>query len=501
MKILSASQIREADHYTIQNESISSSDLMERASKVFVEWFEEKISEEEFSVTGLKIFCGTGNNGGDGLCIARMLSQSKFSIEVFILRTNSPTKDFELNENRLKEITSVKIQSIGHENDFPSIEKNHPVIDALFGSGLNRPIEGLATKLIDHINHSNADVIAVDIPSGLFADKVSSGAMIKARHTLTFELPKFSFMFPTVYEYAGEWETKSIGLSKDFIEKSETKNFYFTDEDAKEIFKPGKKFDHKGSNGHALIVAGSKGKMGAAFLAAKAAFKTGCGLVTIHVPKGGVDVIHEMLPEAMIQIDENENFMTSVSAVEKFSSIGIGPGLGEDDQTAKAIQQFNSELTIPLVLDADALNLIAKHKLSIPKNSILTPHPKEFERLFGKVENDFERNELQRKKAIELQCFIVLKGAHTCTATPEGECYFNSSGNPGMAKAGSGDVLTGMITSLLAQGYSAKDAAVFGVYLHGLAGDFASEIVGTESMMASDIIENIQTAYDYLKVI
>lgn len=497
MKILSASQIREADLYTIQHEPVSSADLMERASKVFTEWFEEEYGSQKTEVR-IKIFCGTGNNGGDGLCIARLLSQKNYAVQVFILRSNSSSPDFELNENRLKENKSVTVANI--ENDFPAINKNDLIIDALFGSGLNRPVEGIAAKLIDHINQSNANVIAVDIPSGLFADKTSSGAIIKAKHTLSFELPKFSFMFPSVYEFVGEWETKSIGLSKDFIEKAETKNFYFTDEDAAQIFKPGKKFDHKGSNGHALIVAGSKGKMGAAFLAAKAAFKTGCGLVTVHIPKCGVDVIHEMLPEAMLQIDEHEEMLTSFSGDEKFSSIGIGPGIGENELTSAAIKQSYNQ-TIPVVLDADALNLIAKNNLSIPANSILTPHPKEFERLFGKTENDFERNKLQRKKAIEHNCFIVLKGAHSCTATPDGDCFFNSTGNPGMAKAGSGDVLTGMITSLLAQGYSLKDAAIFGVYLHGLAGDFASEIIGTESMMASDIIDHIQMAYEYSKLI
>jgi hydroxyethylthiazole kinase-like uncharacterized protein yjeF len=386
---------------------------------------------------------------------------------------------------------------LNKELDFPKISKNDIIVDGMFGSGLTRKLEGVSRKLVHHINSSNADIIAIDIPSGLLGEDNTGNdfdAIIKAKYTITFQLPKLSFFFSENETFVGNWEVLPIGLDSDF---------YMIDNNyIKEKIVNRKKFSHKGNYGHVLLVAGSYGKMGAAILAAKACLRAGSGLVTVHAPKIGYEIMQTALPEAMISIDWSDIIFTDVSNLEDYTSVGIGPGIGTKQNTKKGLSNLFDKVSSPLVIDADGLNILSEHKdliSKIPKNSILTPHQKEFERLVGITINDHERIKSQIAFSVKNKLFVVLKGAHSSITCPDGSCYFNSTGNPGMATAGSGDVLTGIILSLLGQAFEPKDAAIIGVYLHGLAGDIASGKIGQEAVIASDIIENMGPAYLRIK--
>lgn len=504
MKILPVEKIREADAFTIENEPVDSIDLMERAASKVYDWFMKRCKTKEVSV---KIFCGIGNNGGDGLALARMLFFTGIIPQVFVVRfSDKMSRDCEMNFNRLKEETETPMYDIFSEDDFPLINDKDIVVDAIFGSGLNRNIEGFAAELISHLNNNNAIRIAIDIPSGLFADggqqsmfiahssQLIAHSIFKADYTLSFQFPKLAFMFPENDAFVGRWEVLDIGLHKDFIDNVETLNFYTTEDMAMPILRKRTKFSHKGTYGHALLVAGSTGKTGAALLAAEACLRTGVGLLTAHLPKDALLPMQIYLPEAMTSIDKSETHCTEIDDIIPYTAIGVGPGIGKNAETATLLKKIIQEATQPLVLDADALNIISENPtwLSfLPDNTILTPHPKEFERLFGKTNNSYERLELQRKMSVIHNIIIVLKGAHTAITFPNGTCFFNSTGNPGMATAGSGDVLTGMILSLLAQRYTPQEAALLGVYLHGKAGDEAAKEIGENSMIARDIVKSI----------
>lgn len=493
MKILSAEQTRALDAYTIAHEPIASLDLMERAAQTFTEWFIRQFANIDRPVV---IFCGPGNNGGDGLAIARLLHRRFYNVEVYACQIGTTTtEDFRVNLERLPEVELHKITAGATLPEWPA---EAIVVDALFGSGLNRPIEGYWAKLIDYININASLIISVDIPSGVFADQLTMGPTIKAHHTLSFEMPKYAFLFPENQDAVGQWTFKSIGLSAEFIAQTTCPYFYITPKMIGQRLKPRRKHDHKGVFGHALLIAGSKGKMGAAVLAAKACLRSGVGLVTVHIPECGYEILQTSTPEAMISLDKSGTHFTSPPPLASFGSIGIGCGLDPSQEVNAGLRQLLSQSGHPLVLDADALNLLAASPDLIgmlPKNSILTPHPGEFRRLCGETSNSFERTDLLRTKAQEWGVYIVLKGAYTAIACPDGTCYFNSTGNPGMATGGSGDALTGLITGLLAQGYAPLDAALLGVYIHGLAGDLAAQAMGYNAMIAGDIIEHLGDAF------
>lgn len=495
MKILKSSQIREVDTYTIKYEPVESIDLMERAAMAITNWISEHISNKK----SIMIFAGPGNNGGDALAIARQLKH--YNIEVFLLKISGKlATDCQINLDRLKK-SDVKINNIASSEDFPKLNKNDVVLEGLFGSGLTRKLEELPKQLVMHLNNSGAEIISIDIPSGLYGEDNAGNdveAIIRATHTLTFQLPKLSFLLPENEQYVGSWEILPIGLDEEFISKQESDFYFITSDWIKENLKDRSKFSHKGTYGHVLLIAGSYGKMGAAILGAKAALRTGSGLVTTHVPKIGYEIMQTALPEAMISIDWSDIIFTNIPDSENYTAIGVGPGIGTKQNTQKALTTLLQQTDKPIVIDADGLNILAMNKellKNIPANSILTPHPKEFERLIGKATSGLKRIEEQIKFSKEHKVFVVLKGAHTSISCPDGSCYFNSTGNPGMATAGSGDVLTGMILSLVGQGYDPKMAAIIGVYLHGLSGDLASELNGEEALIASDIIENIGLAY------
>ncbi len=499
MKIFPAPKIRELDAFTIQNEPVASIDLMERAALTFAKWMQEKYPDENCP---LYFFCGSGNNGGDGLAVARILQQRFYNCSVFLVSTGGEmSADCQTNLQCLEKMRSVPIQKIETENDFPVPPENAILIDAIFGSGLNRPLEGLPARLIERLNSLPNERVAIDIPSGLFADRHTTGLAFKAQRTLTFELPKLAFFLAENQDETGDWEVCCIGLDKKFIE-SQTTDFQTIEPDfLKSFLKKRKKFDHKGTYGHALMIAGSYGKVGAAVLAAKACLRSGCGLVTVHAPRSAYEILQISFPEAMVSVDSHQFVFCEVPNLNKYQAVGAGCGLGNSHMTEEALAELLEQCKLPLVLDADALNLLSKNQHLLQKlspDTILTPHPKEFERLFGKTENDFERLELLRQKAAELNCFIALKGAYTCVATPEGKCFFNTTGNPGMGTGGTGDVLTGMLTGLLAQGYTALQACLLGVYLHGLAGDIAAQNTEQEALLASDLIACIGKAFAQL---
>jgi len=496
MKIFSSEQIREIDAYTIANEPIQSIDLMERASNSLFEW----ISLNLPTLNRYILFCGPGNNGGDGLAVARMLFFAGYNVEVYYLSSTSYSSDFSINLSRLMR-TNIYLNEILSELDFPNIAKTDIVVDALYGSGLSRPIDGLGAKLVEHINQSIAKVVAIDIPSGLFSNEnpyPNTNTVVKANVCLTLQFPKLSFFFAENEMYVGQWSVLPIGLHPTVIDEKSTPYYYLENTDVLAILKPRTIFSHKGTFGHCLVIGGSYGMMGAAALCAKAAVKSGSGLVTMHVPKCGYTIAQQLVPMAMCTVDSNENFITSISTIDKYSSICIGPGLGTNLQTVKVLEDIIVKANVPLVLDADALNIISENKellSTLPENTIITPHPGEFDRLFGKSNCGYER----MKKAIEVskkhKLIIVLKGAYTQIVNFDGAVYFNSTGNEGMATGGSGDVLTGVIGGLLAQGYTPLNAAKMGVYIHGLAGDIAKINFGETSLSAQNIVESLSLAF------
>jgi NAD(P)H-hydrate epimerase len=494
LKILPTKTIKALDAYTIEHGSMASIDLMERACRAFVNWFVEHFDNGHV----IGVVCGTGNNGGDGLGIARLLHEHGYAVKAWLVKgTASESIDFKLNLDRARE-TRIEIVELTSESDELFLEDRDILIDALFGSGLTRPVDGIYAKVIECINNADATRVAVDIPSGLMADSHSVGPVVNANFTVSFQLPKLAFLFPENRAQVGEWVVVDIGLNRDFIKKSDTDHFYLTPKDPRRILKKRSKFDHKGVFGHAMIVAGSKGKMGAAILAARAALRSGLGLLSVHVPKCGYTIIQTAVPEAMASVDSHEDFLTGSVDLKNFTAVGIGPGLGTSKETLSAYRNILEEYGRPMVIDADGLNLLAENKDLldlVPQGSILTPHPKEFERIVGKWENDFERLDKQKSLASRLESVVVIKGANSAIASPDGKIYFNSTGNPGMATGGAGDVLTGILTGLLAQGYEPVKAAQLGVYLHGLAGDLAVPECGMNSLIASDLVSFLPLAF------
>lgn len=493
MKILTTRQVREADAYTIQNEPISSVDLMERASRAFVEAY-LNLPVGQSAVT---VICGPGNNGGDGLAVARLLTERNIKVEVWLVNPGGRlSTDCALNLKRwrsmgpLVEITSV--------DQLQNLKPEATVIDAIFGSGISRGIEGLVAEVVKIINDTTCLVVAVDMPSGLFAEQANpKGEVVKADYTLSFQVPKLGFFLPQNDQFVGTWKILDIGLNQTYLGSIDTILCAIDARFLQEFKKKPSRFAHKGVFGHALLVAGSKGKMGAAILAARAALRGGTGLLTLHVPQCGYVPVQTAVPEAMCQVDRNEEVCTHVELSQKTTVVAVGPGLGLSQDTKLAFKTLLEGISKPMVIDADGLNILSQHSEFlglIPANSILTPHPKEFERLAGKMTDDYHRLEVQAEFAINYQVILVYKGANTTIALPDGRLFFNTSGNPGMATAGSGDVLTGFITGLLSRTDDPILAAVAGVYLHGLAADLAVMDISPTSLIAGDIIDYLGPA-------
>lgn len=495
MKILSASQTRDLDAYTIAHEPVSSTDLMERAAYCLFRWFHKHF---EYPKRPVVIICGTGNNGGDGLVLARYLYQAHYDVRLWMVAVGTPSRDFNINLNRLPEERHLPRVTIDSRESISSIPVDAIVVDALFGSGLNRPLSGFMAELMTHLNQLKVTRIAIDLPSGLFADLPTTGISFRADYTFSFQLPKRAFFFPENNERIGDWQIGDIALSQEGIQQAATDLYYQDDQSVRGLIQSRARFSHKGTYGHALLVAGSKGKIGAALLAAKACLRVGTGLLSVLVPACGYDILQLGIPEAMVITDSEANFISSIPDTKKFEALGIGPGLDQEEKTQLALADLIQRQDRPMVLDADALNILSQNQnwlSKLPRGSILTPHPGEFKRLFGVQHHTLDYWNKQKEIAQEWELILILKGAYTSIALPDGSIWINSTGNPGMATGGSGDVLTGMITGFLACGYSPVHAARLGVFLHGLAGDLAAETTAEESLLAGDIVEYIADAF------
>lgn len=502
LKVLPIESVRQLDAYTISNEPVKSIDLMERAAHKCYEW----ISNTVKMGSSFKVVCGMGNNGGDGLALARMLHEDGHSVEVYYVRhAKEASEDNKKNFNRIADVAGLIVTEIFEEDPQIEINKDEIVIDALLGSGLNKPVSGFLAEIIKQINFSNGYVMAIDIPSGLFADsptpETKTTAIVQADYTLTFQLPKLAFFMPENDKYVGKWNILNINLNKDFIDNSRSSFFLTKKSDCKEIYRPRQKFAHKGTYGHALIIAGSLGKIGASILAAKAALHAGAGLVTAHIPQCGMNPMHSVVPEVMISLDDSETHITTLPDLSAYDAIAFGPGADMQPETQKAMKLLIQETKVPLIIDADGLNILAENKTwlaFLPPDTILTPHPKEFERLTSSVDNHFNRIEILRAFAQRYKLYIVLKGAWSAIACPDGSIYFNPTGNPGLATAGSGDVLTGILSGLVASGYSSKEACILGTWLHGKSADIEVKKNAQPSMIASDVIKTLRKAFKKL---
>ena len=501
MKILSCTQQREADAYTMEHHSILSINLIEKAAGKLTDAICKRWDKSHRFV----VFAGPGNNGCDALAVARMLFLKNYQVEVvFFNISRQPSQESLTNIHRLQECGCTNYIEVISEFTPPELTKEDIVIDGLFGSGLNRPLEGGFAGVVRYINASDAKVVAIDVPSGMMGEDNSMNIrqnIIRADVTLSIQFPKLAFLFPENEEFVGEWEVLDIGISPEYSEQAETHFFQTEEKEVRSVVKPRKKFAHKGNFGHALLIAGSYGMGGASVLAAKSCLRSGVGLLTVHAPVCNHQLLQISVPEAMVLDDVHELFFAEAEDLDNFQAVGIGPGLGQDTATARAVIDQVGNCYLPMVIDADAINIFSSyrnHLTRIPKGSILTPHIKEFERLVGRCSNSFERLTKAKELAAYLECYIVLKGAWTTIITPEGNFHFNPTGNPGMATAGSGDVLTGILTSLLAQGYTAEEACKLGVFVHGKAGDLAAEKYGQISMTSSDIIEALPLVWKSL---
>ncbi|PTX43193.1 hydroxyethylthiazole kinase-like uncharacterized protein yjeF/hydroxyethylthiazole kinase-like uncharacterized protein yjeF [Christiangramia gaetbulicola] len=496
MKILTAEQLSEADKRTIERQNITSEELMERAATLVFNEIHNRLNGAPIPI---KVFCGIGNNGGDGLVIARHLIQHGYHVTIYVVNySDKRSDDFLANYEKLKSITNDWPQLIKGEDNFPEINTGDFVIDAMFGIGLNRPIEGWVAKLVGLINDSKAFTLAIDMPSGLFSDKVpgNDAAVIEADFTLSFQAPKLVFFLPETMDYVGDLQILDIGLDREFLAEIKAPIHLIEKVEAASLYKPRKTNSHKGDYGHVLIVGGSYGKIGSVLLTATAALKTGSGLCSLYIPECGYNIVQTGLPEAMVLTDKDSEQLTTYPEDFEADVVCFGMGAGTSQKTVGALEDLLNSVKEPVVIDADGLNILSNNKKLLdllPKDSVLTPHPGELKRLIGEWQDDFDKLEKAKDFSKKYDVVLVIKGAHSFTIKGD-EIYVNNSGNPGMATAGSGDVLSGVITSLLGQSYEPLSAAILGVYLHGRSGDFAASELGYESVLAGDIAQNIGKA-------
>lgn len=498
MKIFPTASIKQLDASTIENESISSIDLMERASQALT----KAISERWNTDTPFTVFAGPGNNGGDALAVSRLLAAKGYKLEVYLFNTkDSLSEDCNANKERLAGIPNIDFHEVTTQFVPPTLTADHVVIDGLFGNGLNKALSGGFAAVVKYINASSATVVAIDIPSGLMGEDNTyniQSCIVQADLTLSLQLPKLAFLFAENEPYVGEWQLLDIGLSEEAMDEMETDFCLLDNEEMPYLVKSRTKFAHKGDFGRALLIAGSQGMAGASVLAAKACLRSGVGLLTVHVPFCNNTIVQTSVPEAMTQIDISETCFASAMDTDDYQAVGIGPGLGKAAETEAALLEQINACQTPMVVDADALNLLGEKRSYIgrlPKGSILTPHPKELERLVGKCQNSYERLMKARELAKTANVHIILKGAYSAIIAPDGKCWFNITGNPGMATGGSGDVLTGVVLALLAQGYDAGTAARLATFVHGLAGDIACKKRGEIGMTAGDMVGYLPVAW------
>ncbi|OZV68627.1 NAD(P)H-hydrate dehydratase [Winogradskyella aurantia] len=497
MKVFSKEQIYEGDRLTTERQEISSTELMERAATQIFNWMHLRMQGAQVPV---HIFCGIGNNGGDGLVLARQLVIHGYNVKTYIVNySETRSKDFLINYERIKDTTKDWPVVLNSAEGFPEIYPDDIIVDAVFGIGLNRPPADWVADLFQKFKASEAFTLSIDIPSGLYTDKPveDENAIVYANYTLSFQSPKLVFFLPETAKYTIQWEVLDIGIDRDYLTQTETEVELISKFEVLPLYKPRQKFAHKGDFGHVLIIGGSFGKIGAVQLASRSALSSGAGLVTSYIPQCGYNSIQSSFPEAMVICDDGDKAIKDIHFNIEPTAIGIGVGMGQAADTIAAFEAFLKGNESPLVLDADAINILAKKKTllkRLPQQSVITPHPKELERLIGKWSDDFEKLEKVKAFSKAHDLIVLIKGAHSITVYKEKQ-YINTTGNPGMATAGSGDVLTGIITGLIAQGYEPLAATIFGVYLHGKSADIALEDYGYQSLIASHIIETLGDAY------
>ncbi len=497
MKIFSKEQIYEGDKLTAEKQNISSTDLMERAGTGIFNWIHMRMQGAQVPI---HVFCGIGNNGGDGLVLARHLVTHGYNVKTYVVNcSDKRSKDFLINYDRIKNVTKDWPTLLTCEEEFPEIHQDDIIVDAVFGIGLNKPVDDWVKALFIHFRSTKAYTLSIDIPSGLHTDKAveDEDAVVWAGYTLSFASAKLVFFLPDTAKYTVQWEILDIGLDQDFLFTTLTEVDLIGKHEVLPMYIPREKFTHKGEMGHSLIIGGSYGKVGAVTLASKAALSIGSGLVSAYIPKCGYIPLQTAFPEAMVITDTHEEFITNVKFSITPNVIGVGVGLGTKTKTVNAFSAFLKANKAPLVIDADGINILSKKKALLkllPYQTVLTPHPKELERLIGKWKNDFDKIKKVKAFSKEYGFVIVIKGANTITVF-EDKLYVNTTGNPGLATAGSGDVLTGVITGLIAQGYNIIAATIFGVYLHGKAADIAIEEYGYQSLIATHVIDYLGDAY------
>ena len=503
MKIFTSAQIQELDKYTIDHEPVKSIDLMERAAKALT----TAIMQEWTERTPVVVFAGPGNNGGDALAVARMLAAEKFSVSVYLFNIhNKLSENCEINKQRLIDGKKAHFTEINLNFDPPALKAGTLVVDGLFGTGLDKPLMGGFASLVKYINQSPARVVSLDVPSGLMCEDNSYNIrtnIIHADLTLTLQQKKLAMLMPDMQAFLGQVKVLDIRLSPDYIRNTEAPYRILEEAELRPRMRLRDDFAHKGTMGHALIIAGSYGMAGASVLATKACLRAGAGKVTVHTPKRNYNIMQISVPEAVLQMDHEETYFSESVESDEFDSLGIGPGLGHNESSAIALIGQIKRTSCPIVVDADALNILGNHQAwiqQLPQGIILTPHPGEFDRLAGTASNSsYERLMRARELAEHLSGYILLKGHYTALCLPDGHIVFNPTGNSGMATAGSGDVLTGILTGLLARGYKQADACMLGMYLHGLAGDLAVRETGKECLLASDIIRFMPQAFQRLE--
>ena len=496
MKIFPTTAIKAIDAYTIEHEPIASIDLMERAARALAGAILQR-----YAGRGFTVFAGPGNNGGDGLAVARILHAAGCQVSVWLINPKGKlSPDCAVNLSRLKD-TGVAVTEAVEAFSMPALGKETVIIDALFGSGLDRPVtEGLFAAVIRGIDALSNDIVAIDMPSGLMGENNDpfSQLIVFASLTLTLQFPKLSLLFAENAPFVGDIQVLDIGLSKEAMAVAPSK-YHFTEAcDIKPLLRPRAKHAHKTLFGRALLVAGSQGMAGASVLAARASLRSGVGLLTVHTPACNIPIVQVAVPEAMASVDSNECCFSDRLDTSKYNAVAVGPGLGQSAESEEALLYLIDNCTVPMVLDADALNILAHHPQylqKLPQGSVITPHIGEFSRLFGETSSSFVRLQAAKAFSVTFGVTVVLKGAYTAVISPDGNICFNSTGNPGMATGGSGDVLTGVILALLARGYNAPDASRLGVYVHGLAGDMAAQKVGETALIASDIIDSLPAAW------
>ena len=500
MKIFTSAQIHELDKYTITHEPIKSIDLMERASKAIT----EAIMSRWTTMTPVVVFAGPGNNGGDALAVARMLANQGYNVSVYLFNISGKlSDDCAANRQRVHDCKRIKgFMEVTTKFDPPELSADTLVVDGLFGSGINKPLAGGFAALVKYINQCPAKVVSIDMPSGLMTEDSSYNVranIIKADLTLTLHGKKLSMFLPDCQEFLGEIQVLDIRLSREYVNKTEAAYTLLEESDIRSRLLHRDDFAHKGSMGNALLIAGSYGMSGAAILASRACLRSGAGKVTVHTPRKNYGIMQVSVPEAVLHMDHEETYFSESVDSDDFDALGIGPGLGQQENTAIAFITQLKRAQCPVVVDADGLNILANHRAwitQLPKGIILTPHPKEFDRLSSSPSNgSYERLHRAQEMAQSLHAYIILKGHYSALCMPNGHVVFNPTGNSGMATAGSGDVLTGIITALLARGYRRADACVVGMYIHGLAGDIAAKDLGKESLVAGDIVRYLPKAF------